>query len=420
MTATIGLVVPREPPRFLRFATKVFTRGPAVTLRHLRKRSLASDYRRGCANSARELPAEETDPAILAAGRTLREQLLVTNAGKYAAAGYRVLMLRPSSITAQIWFGDLQQCMQHAGIDCRVLPPDIPAGEINAAFEAFQPNVFISTEAVQSLRALDLRFVQRYKRAQGCLRLFIPVWHRNAPRANVPSGRSTFEEDEWRRRLRTDGLLADAHFSIFEPEFHERFSRDPDAPDIDYVAIPQACNPFSDYPVAARKRHDYLMVTSMTDERVEVSHRFLRPILRRYRGLWAGARWGFGAEQGVAPAEMPLLYAQTRVALSPLVGFVYHYGAEVTHRVYAAAACGAFQLTMPTAITKRYFGAEELLQAATPAEYARLFDHYVDRPLERNAVALAALRRAYGEHTCFHRIDRLVSHWKDWRRRGLF
>jgi spore maturation protein CgeB len=92
----------------------------------------------------------------------------------------------------------------------------------------------------------------------------------------------------------------------------------------------------------------------------------------------------------------------------------------MTHRIYAAAGCGAFQLTMPTTITGRYFQPDELVQAASPSEYARLFDHYVDRPLERNAIALAALRRVYAEHTCFHRVDKLVSHWDNWRRQGLF
>jgi hypothetical protein len=246
------------------------------------------------------------------------------------------------------------------------------------------------------------------------------VWHAQVPRDNVPSGRSTPAEDAWRRRLRRNGLLADAHFSIFEPEFHERFSRDPAAPAVEYIVVPQGCNPFADYPVLAPKRFDYLMATSMTDERVEVSYRFLRPILAGYRGLWAGARWGFGAEQGIAPAQMPLHYAQTRVALSPLVGFVHQYAAEVTHRVYAAAACGAFQITMPTPITHRYFTRDELVQAESPAEYARLFAHYVDRPEERNVIALAALRRVYGEHTCLHRVDKLVSHWNEWRRRGMF
>jgi hypothetical protein len=236
----------------------------------------------------------------------------------------------------------------------------------------------------------------------------------------VPGGRTSPEEDDWRRRLRWNGLAADAHFSIFEAEFHARFSHDPAGPKVEFVAVPQACNPFTDYPVSATRLYDYLIAASMVDDRIDVSYRFLRPILSRYRGMWAGAGWGFGVEQGIAPADMPLHYAQTRIALSPLVEFVHRYGAELTHRVYAAAGCGAFQLTLPTAITHRYFRPDELVQAASPAEYAKLFDHYVDRPQERNVIALAALRRAYAEHTCLHRIDKLVSHWDDWQRRGLF
>jgi hypothetical protein len=390
-----------------------------VTLREWRKWVLRTNYLRGNTNRAC-VPPEDADPQIVEQGQLLRQKLLAANERKHAEAGYRVLMLRPGSITAQIWFGDLQQCMQFAGIDCRVLPPDTPTVEINAAFEAFQPNVFIATESTQSLTALDLPFIALYKKTRRCLRLLIPVWHAKAPTAHVASGRATPAEDAWRRRLRWSGLLADAHFSIFEPEFHERFSQDPSSPVVEYVTIPQACNPFIDYPVPGIKCHDYLMATSMTDDRVEISYRLLCPILRRYRGLWVGARWGFGAEQGISPQDMPTLYAQARIALSPLVGFVHRYAAELTHRVYAAAGCGAFQLTMPTAITGRYFRPDELVQATSPREYARLFDHYVSRPLERNAVALAALRRAYGEHTCFHRIDKLVSHWGVWRRRGLF
>ncbi len=102
-------------------------------------------------------------------------------------------MFQPSSLTAEIWFGDLARCMQHAGIESRVLPPDMATAAINGAFEEFRPNVFIATESTQSLRVIDLPFVERYKRSRGCLRLFIPVWHARSPRKHVPSGRSTQE-----------------------------------------------------------------------------------------------------------------------------------------------------------------------------------------------------------------------------------
>jgi hypothetical protein len=261
---------------------------------------------------------------------------------------------------------------------------------------------------------LDLPFIREYKRRRGCLRLFIPVWL-----AHAPGEASSRRHDAWRRSLRRKELLADAHFSIFEPEFHERFQRDPQGPATDYVTVAQACNPFTDQPLAESKRHDYFMATSLTDERLEVTYRYLRPILRRYRGLWAGQYWGFGRTH-IPPVELPVHYAQSRIALSPLVEFVSNFGAELTLRVFAAAGCGAFQLTMATAITGRYFRPDELVQARSPAEYLKLFEHYVDRPDERNAVALRALRRAYAEHTCFHRVDQLVRHLNDWQGRGLF
>jgi hypothetical protein len=304
--------------------------------------------------------------------------------------------------------------MQHAGIDSRVLPPSSSSAAVNRALEEFQPNVLIAVESTVSLQSLDLAYIYEYKRRHGCLRLFVPVWL-----AHAPDTYSSTRVDGWRRQLRRKELLGDAHFSIFEPEFHERFMRDPQGPATDYVTVAQACNPFTDQPLADGKRHDYFMATSLTDERIEVTYRFLRPILARYRGLWAGARWGFGLTH-IPPPTMPVHYSQTRIALSPLVGFVSKFGAELTQRVFAAAGCGAFQLTVPTAITGRYFRPDELIQGKSPVEYARLFEHYVDRPAERNAVALRALQRTYGEHTCFHRVDQLVDRWNAWRKRGLF
>src|SRR5262245_27985731 len=135
----------------VRGAVKLLRRGPAVTLCNWRRHVLRAEYLRGHSGPARAAPPEETDPQIIETGRALREQLLSANERRHAGSNYRVLMLRPGSITAEIWFGDLQRCMQHAGIDCRVLPSDTPTREINAAFDGFQPNVFITTEAPQTL-----------------------------------------------------------------------------------------------------------------------------------------------------------------------------------------------------------------------------------------------------------------------------
>jgi len=416
MSSPTAVSVP-PPPLFwrgVRAGTRILKQALSFPVRQFRKRSLQAAYRKGATSSSHDLPAEDADPVVVETGRALRGQALATHEGVHAASGYRVLMLRPGSITAEIWFGGLHECMQHSGMPCRMLGPGSSSAAVNAAIEEFQPNVLIAVESTAALQSLDLHFIREYKRRRGCLRLFVPVWL-----AHAPGGVSSTRQDEWRRNLRRGELLADAHFSIFEPEFHERFQRDPRGPDTEYVAVAQACNPFTDRPLPEAKRHDYFMAVSLSDERLEVTYQYLRPILAGYRGLWAGQHWGFGLAH-IPPAEMPVHYAQTRIALSPLVGFVSSFGAELTHRVFAAAACGTFQLTVPTPITGRYFRSDELIQARSPAEYRQQFAHYVDRPAERNAVALRALKRVYGEHTCFHRVDQLVRHLDDWRKRSFF
>jgi len=294
-----------SPLAFVRSAARLLRRSPSYPRRQIRKRVLRAAYLKGWAAQSRALPEEEPDHAIIEAGALLRQQVLDANDRKHRKAPYRVLMLHPSSITADVWFGGLQQCMQHAGIECRILPPGSPATDVNESLEAFRPNILIAVESTAILQSLDLEFIRDYKRRHGCLRLFIPVWR-------LPKRFSIIRDRELRRSLHHKGLLADAHFSIFEPEFHERFKVDRDRDDIEYVTVAQACNPFTDRPLPERKVYDYFMATSLTDERLEVTYRFLRPLMSRYRGLWAGPRSGFG-RTGVPLHEMATSYAQTRV-----------------------------------------------------------------------------------------------------------
>lgn len=401
-------------PRILRAAIRLLRQSPALPRKYLRKRALRIAYHEGRGRSARRGAGEPPDDSILEAGTELARQVLDSNLNKHRQSNYRVLVIQPPSITAEFWFGGLRSSMEHTGIACRILPYDANTADIRANIDEFRPNIFIATELPSILRTLDLHYLRAYKRQSGCLRLFVPLLHAGAPVAS-----STAREDEWRWGLRRHGLTADAYFSIFEQDFYERFVRDPDGPEIDFVTVPQACNLFTDRPLPESKTYDYFMAASPTDERLEVTYRFARSIMSDYHGLWAGPRWGFGRTH-VPPEEMPTYYSRTRVALSTLAGFVSSHAAELTHRVFAAAGCGTFQLATATPLAGRYFEPDELVQARSPEEYRRMFDHFVDRPDERNAVALRALHRVYRDHTCFNRIDRLVECWDAWRRRGLF
>ena len=403
---------PNQLPRFLRVAFQAIVRSPFYLRRILRKSALKKAYLQGQADFTRDHFVEEPDKAIVETGDKLREQLLHDTRQKYAESHYRVLLLNPGTVTGDIWFGGLTSCLSHAGIECYLLPTQTTPSSLNERLEEFRPNVFIAVDTTSVLRSMDLRFLQEFKRKHGCLRLFIPE-------VRVGSSRMRSLDLNWRRSLWDSGLMADAQFSIFEPEFTERFRVDKFNSEVECITVAQACNPFTERPLPEPKVYDYFMATSMTDERLDVTYRYLRSILKHYHGLWAGPRWGFGLDQ-VPIDAMATRYSQARIALSPIVRFVSRYSAELTHRVFAAAGCGAFQLTMPTAITRRYFEPDELVQADSPAQFERLFDHFIKRPDERSDVAMRALQRVYRSHTCFHRIDKLVAHLDYWRSRGLF
>jgi len=106
---------------------------------------------------------------------------------------------------------------------------------------------------------------------------------------------------------------------------------------------------------------------------------------------------------------MPARFGASRIALAPLLPALRHQPFELTHRVYEAAACGAFQITSLSPITRRLFSDRALIAGRDAEEFVRLFEHFVHRPDERNRIAEQALVELYGEHTVFHRVDKLLA-----------
>jgi spore maturation protein CgeB len=105
---------------------------------------------------------------------------------------------------------------------------------------------------------------------------------------------------------------------------------------------------------------------------------------------------------------MPSRFGASRIALAPLLPALRREPFELTHRVYEAAACGAFQITSVSPITRRFFSQRALVAARDGEELVRLFEHFVDRPDERNRIAEQALVELYAGHTVFHRTERLL------------
>jgi spore maturation protein CgeB len=108
-------------------------------------------------------------------------------------------------------------------------------------------------------------------------------------------------------------------------------------------------------------------------------------------------------------AEMPARYGRSRVALAPLLPALRREPFELTHRVFEAAACGAFQITSLSPVSRRYFSERALICARDGGDFVRLFEAYAGRPDERNRVAEEALVELYAGHTTFHRVEALLA-----------
>ena len=106
---------------------------------------------------------------------------------------------------------------------------------------------------------------------------------------------------------------------------------------------------------------------------------------------------------------MPARFGAARIALAPLLPALRREPFELTHRVYEAAACGAFQITSLSPISRRFFSERALVCARDGEEFVRLFERFVNRPDERNRIAEQALVELYAGHTVFHRIEALLA-----------
>jgi hypothetical protein len=360
---------------------------------------LARAYQQQDHRSQQEV-AEPACESILSTGRQLRDQSLQFFQQKYKGLNYRLLFQIPDQGIGVIWFQDLMQCLTHCGLAVESVSMRDP--EFHQKWEAFRPNVFISMDTLEVLRSLDLDYIQAYKKKNGLIRLFTPINPYRFPKPGLSS------EDHWRLDLAQAGKSVDAYFSMMQETFFERFCSDWHQAGFLYLCLPFGCNPFIHYPRNAEKTYDYFMATSFGYERAKLTYQFILPIFRKHAGLWAGPQWKFG--MGPLPAvDVPSYYAQSKIVLNPLAGFIKKYPAEITERAFSATACGAFQITEPTPITEEFFRSDELIQAENADDFQRLFEYYLLHADERNEIVLKGMQHVYAQHTYFHRIEKLLT-----------
>ena len=343
---------------------------------------------------------EAAEPSILRLGDRLRSAALDANRGRFAGTPWRFLLCTPPSIAADVWFGDLESGMRHAGVPVRRLPP---FARVDAALlDEFRPTVVVALDDEPSLACIDHVALREHKRAHGCLRLFVAM-RDDVFTAGAPSAG---EVRRLQRSIAGDG--GDAFLSLYEAEsFPRLFGPWVDA-GFPFVSVPQSGNPIEDRPCDVARVYDYFYASVCTPQRLEATWSELRPILWRYRGDWTREGWGFG-NPSTPPAESAMRYGAARIALAPLLVALRRQTFEMTNRVFEAAACGAFQISSLSPITRRFFSERALVCARDGAELVSLFERFVHRPDERNRVAEQAMIELYAGHTVFHRIEALLA-----------
>lgn len=337
---------------------------------------------------------------MLDEAETLRAAAIAGARDRHAGCGLRAFLVRPPTISGAIWFDTLGHALRHMGIPAVVLDAD--ASDWSTQWRALSPTLLVAPDREAIHARLDAGARDDLASRAG-LRLLVHMAPAGFPR---DAGRNA--EDEARLRRAVAGDTADAFLSLYEPEYFDRYAPTLAAAGFRYLALPQACDPFVDGPQPVPRTHAWFMASTFTPDRLAVAYDVLRPVLRNAPGLWVGSGWRFGAPR-VQPADLPALFSASRIALAPLVPFLRDRPLEITYRVFAAAACGAFQVTHRTPVTRRFFADDELVQADDDATFAEACAWYLPRPAERQAVARRALRRAWRDHTTFRRVDHLVA-----------
>jgi hypothetical protein len=343
---------------------------------------------------------ERTDPEIINLAETYREDVISRYKRKYSDKPYRFLFHLPSSGVGIVWFKDLIQTLEHTGIACTSVSSADPA--FKSIWNEFQPNVFISIDFPEMLNLLDLDFIQQYKAVQGCMRLFTPYPKYKFPHPGIS------KDDLWRLDLARSGKSADAFFSMYDSDYFSMFLPEWTEAGFKYLSLPHGCNPHYQYPLDNEKKYDYFIATSYGPERVNMTWNYMKPIFEKYHGLWAGPGWGFGMGT-IDHQQLPQYYSQAKIVPNPMAANLLIYPMEISERAFSSLACGAFQITDWTPITKKFFAPDELVQVNGRDQFIEKFEYYITRPDERNEIIMKGMKRLYAEHTYFHRIDSLIS-----------
>jgi spore maturation protein CgeB len=176
-----------------------------------------------------------------------------------------------------------------------------------------------------------------------------------------------------------------------------------------YIAVPFAVNPMVHVPTDGNHDLDWGMASSNGDMgvRASITYRYMRRIIRRYQGEIVGNHWG--APIGPIPySQIPSFHARIRISPNLAAESNIRYPIDCGSKVHELASLGSFQIASENSALRKYYAPDEVVACRNPHEFNDLFDYYIDRPDDRSACVVKAMRRSITENTYFNRINALI------------
>ncbi|WP_457391149.1 glycosyltransferase family protein [Roseateles sp. P5_E1] len=343
-------------------------------------------------------PPEHPDAGLHQRGAELQAQTLARFSRVRAACGERVLLVTPPSPAGWVWFEDLRCALQHIGVV--VLRVDDEQRLTPALAADFRPTLLLGLDTDRLHQRFQATGMDHPSR---CTRLLIPA-------RDVAESCAPLSAAEARRLDRTaSGAGADLLLSLHAEPFMQRSAVAWMRLGKPFVWLPQAASPFRDRPHACARVFDYAHLSVANPQRVRAVWHTMRHILARHHGLFGELEtWGFGVPR-LPVDEHARHQAMARVSLAPLVAPLLDSAADLTQRVYAAAASATFQITELSPLTRQHFDEDELIAVPRgPTSMRDAFDRWLDDRPARERVAGRALERVYRDHTSLHRAVQLI------------
>lgn len=268
-------------------------------------------------------------------------------------------------------------------------------------FESFRPSFFIVSETEAYMDQFDWNWLRDFHESTGMVRIMVPG--------------KTYDCDErtteYRLNRAIKGLTADFYFFFGVPEFNREWLTEYFNAGFEVLSLPWSINPQLHYYVPRKKNMEYFFVGSLAPVKAIEAHRYLMPIVRKYKGLIAGL--GFGPRiHPIEPKYVKYYYSSCEIAVNYHPRGQKEYPINVNDRTLIIPACGGFEIVDQPLILKNegnyFFKPDEIVSASSSKEFLELFEYFLHNPEKRYPYIIKGMKRVYQEHTVYHRMEKLV------------